>query len=314
MAFNAFSIYAIKINTKGTTNDVFLDQILNQSHNFNQSIIKMMSDGAADPTFSAVGKLNSDIRFSTSKVATALSKGGISGFVIDSDETNPGAEFYLQQHQPGGTRKTGSTHMKATLANGILVPMSLSAGSEEMARMEFMAVGVYDGTNAPISYTASQALPADTLTVDQMFFSGPVNINGTQFEGVQSFNVDFGVNLNRRGGDGLPYDTFVNIANRVPIIKFTTLDVEKAMTLVGANGVGHTNDNCEYYLRKAANGGTRVADATEEHIKLTSYKGTILVKELSGDSGEIIGAEVEVHPVYDGTNAVIAVNTASAIA
>ena len=69
MAFNAFSIYAIKINTLGTDNDVFLDQIISQSHNFNQNIIKMMSDGAADPTFSAVGKLNSDIRFSTSKVA-----------------------------------------------------------------------------------------------------------------------------------------------------------------------------------------------------------------------------------------------------
>lgn len=312
MAFNAFSIYAIKINPTGTSNDFFLDQITNQSHNFNQNIVKMMSDGAADPTFSAVGKLSSDIKFTTGKVATALANGGLSGFVIDSDGTNPGVDFYLQQHQPGGTRKTGSDHIKATLANGILVPQSLSAGSEDPAKLEFLAVGVYDGTNDPISYTLNQALPADTISADQMFFSGPVSINGTAIEGVQSFDLDFGVNLNRKGGDGLPYDTFVNIANREPVIKFTTLDVDTALSLVGPNGAGHTAD-CHYYLRKAADGGTRVADATAQHIKLSTHKGSIIVRSINGGSGEIVGAEVEIHPVYDGTNDVITINTASAI-
>jgi hypothetical protein len=312
MAYNAYSIYAIKVNPTGSGSDVFLDQITSQSHTFDQGLVKLMSDGAADPTFSSVGKLSADITFSTAKIATALSRGGLSGFVIDRDVSNPGVDFYLQAHQAGGTRKSGSTHIKANMASGILVPRSLSAGNTDMAEIDFLAVGIYDGTNDPISYTLNSALPSDTLNANQLFYSGPITINGTTFEAVQSFNLDFGVKLNRRGGDGLPYDTFVNIASREPIIKFTTLDVDAALDIIGPNGVGHTED-ATFYLRKAANGGTRVPDATAEHIKLTTYKGSFIVKELSGKSGDIIGAQIEVHPVYDGTNAVIGINTASAI-
>lgn len=312
MAYNAYSIYAIKINPKGTTNDVFLDQITNQAHNFGQDLVKLLSDGAVDPTFSSVGKLNTEINFATAKVATALEKGGLSGFVIDSDGTNPGVEFFLQAHQPGGTRKTGADHIKGVMANGIMVPRSLSAGSDKMAEMEFQCVGIYDGTNDPVAYTLNESLPADAVNADQLFYSGPVTINGTTIEAVQSFSLDFGVKLNREGGDGLPYDTFVNIANRIPVIKFMTLDVDNAMSLVGPNGAGHTG-TCNYYLRKAADGGTRVPDATAEHIKLTTHKGSFIVQELKGDSGDIVGAEIEVHPVYDGTNDVITISTASAI-
>lgn len=312
MSFKMFSIYAVKVNPTGTDDDVFLDQIMNQSHNLNQTLSKLRSDGAADATFSSIAKRASEIGFSTAKVATALSKGGVSGFAIASDGTNPGIDFYLQQHQQGGTRKTGSDHIKATLATGILVPQSLQASNDDMATMEFLAVGIYDGTNEPISYTLGEDLPADTIDANQLFYAGPVQLNGTTIEGVQSFNLDFGVNLNRVGGDGVPFDKFVNIAYREPVIRITTHDVENALSVIGENGTGHS-EACNYFLRKAADGGARVADATEEHIKLTTNKGTLLVRTINGDSGEPVAAEIEIHPVYDGTNDVIVIDTASAI-
>jgi hypothetical protein len=211
--------YAVKLNTKTLAgSDVLLDQVQNFAVNTAVNHALMASDGQVDPTFVAVLNQTPGISFGSTAIATILAACGISGTIIDSDVTYPGMECWFQAMDEGGTRKGASSHLMMTVNEGILVPRTIQANQDGVATIELEAVITHDGTNDPIVIADSQSL-SGSPAVSEAFTCGPVKINGTTLEGIQSITFDPGIQVHPQGGDGQVWPTFCGIMSRRPSIR-----------------------------------------------------------------------------------------------
>jgi hypothetical protein len=68
-----------------------------------------------------------------------------------------------------------------------------------------------------------------------------------------------------------------------------------------------------FYLRKKLEGSTNTADATAEHISFSVAEGMIQVGPLRGSHPGRVGAQLIITPTYNGSDAIIAISTATAI-
>ena len=87
-----------------------------------------------------------------------------------------------------------------------------------------------------------------------------------------------------------------------------------SLNTFGLDGTAQGATDSYVYFKKVAEGGTRVADATAEHIKFNVDEGIITVDSTDADDGGIATSTVRITTTYDGTNAPIVVSTTSAIA
>lgn len=271
--------------------------------------LALAPDGLVDPTFLATFQQNPRITVESANIAAALGAIGISGLKMTGAV---GTKFYFSQVEAGGTRKTGSEHLSLQMIAGMLIPLTLTARQGAEARFAFAAAPQYDGTNDPIIIAVSQALPS-IAAFTTAFTVGPVSINGSALAGVQETRVDFGLDLFTSYGDGDIWPTLVAIRRRAPsiTIRCTKMSAINTFGLVGA-AQGETDSII--YFRKKADGGANVANATAEHVSLTIADGKINCRTLGGGVDEEAAAETVITPKWDGTNAIIAVSTATAIA
>lgn len=303
------TLYAVNIATVEAV-DLFIDQIQDFSIDPAIEPLLIAADGDVDPTFVAVGSQEPSISFTTTALATALGGAGISGLKITSDADDDGAEFWFRKASEGGVRATGANHIKMTVNEGLLIPVSLSA-SEESATLEYRLITSYDSTNDPVVIETSQSIEG-TAAVSEVFVNGPVNINGANLPGVKEITVDFGIEPFIIRADGDVWPTFVAIKNRRPVITIRCYDVA-ALNTFGLTGTAQGPTDSEIYLKKVSEGSTRVSDVTEQHIKLSIDDGHIRINSAGGGGDDPQEAEVIIVPTYDGTNAIIAIDTSAAI-
>jgi len=292
--------------------EFLIDQISDWAVSTGIAQILAGSDGAVDPTYVAVGAQAPAMSWTTSAIATVLGNLGISGLAIAADVDELGLEAWFQKITEGGTRTAGSNHVLMTMKEGIIVPRVLNAPHGGVATLAMEAIATWDGTNDPIVIATSQALTGSP-TVGELFTCGQVDINGTTLEAVQNITIDFGLQVFAQGSDGLVWPTFAGIMSRTPTITIRTLDAISLSTF-GLSGAAQAATASLIYLRKIAEGGTRVADATAEHIKFTVEEGRIQVDAVQGSHGQPLGSDITITPTYDGSNAIMGIDTASAIA
>jgi len=291
-------------------NSIGMPEILNKP----SSIIRRQLDWILDYWRLSTGLFGQAlITFETTKVSNALGTVGVNGIVIDSDVSNDGAECWFKQIDEGGTRKTGSTHVKLTINEGILFPTTLSANHNQPATLGYNLNITYDGTNDPIVMAASQATEG-TATAGTYHTAGPVSINGTTVEAIQSITVDFGYQAVPLGGDGEVWNTFIYAQRIAPTVRFRSFDVDAFRSLLTLDGVAQSSTDSIIYLRKYDDGGTRVANGTGEHISLTIDEGMAYANVVEGDDGAPLALDVTLRPTYDGTAAIIVVATNATIA
>lgn len=296
----AFTLYAASVN------NTMIDQVTSFgiSSGLEQFILSV--DGGVDPTFAAVKSLVPKISLSTNAIASGLGVAGMNAANITSD-----ALFYFQKLADGGTRATGDSHLKMTVAKGMVFPRSISASHDEPAEMSYEVLCLTDGGGAPVVIEKNQAL-SGTPVVDQLYVAGPVVINGTTLSGVKSINIDFGIKETVLASDGEVYPSFAGIMNRQPKISIDLFDLD-VMADFGIAGVPQGDTDTIIYLRKVAPGGTRVADATAEHIAFTIDAGHIGIGDSDAKPGDPATAKLEITPIFDGTNDILTINTAAAI-
>ena len=302
---NPHVLYAVQI-----TGGALLDQV--SDWNYGAAIRQMLlgGDGGVDAKFTAVGMQEPTLSFSTSAIATVLGACGISGLKI---ATANAVIAWMQQTDEGGTRKSGSDHVKFTMNEGILVPRRISASTDgnTPAIITLDAIATYDGTNAPFVLAASQAL-AGSPGLDEVFVAGPVSVNGSSLGMVQNIEIDFGLDVRTLAGDGHVWPKYCHIANRRPSIRVTVLD-PTILTTLGLSGAAQSTTDSVIYLRKVAEGGTRVADGTSEHISFTVDEGHMQVSDIRGSQGEHLVADLLITPTYDGQNDILVIDTTAAI-
>ncbi len=265
-------------------------------------------DGLVDPTFAALMTAGPVLSFTSRDIATILDQTGIVGKALTT------ADVYLQKMLAYATRAGATSHTKISLAKAFLVPRTLTAQVGGLAVMacDMIAISA-NGTTAPIAVTASQNLPA--LTDPALAFTcGPCSINGTALA-VASISIDFGLSVGTVLDDANIYPTVAYVTSRRPTISITSPDMAALATIAVTNevmigGVAQdASDSAVYFAQ--LDGNTRKAGST--HISFTVDEGRIEINSLSGSDGETVGAEIVIKPVYDGTAAIMAIDTAVAL-
>lgn len=267
--------------------------------------------GEVDPTFIAQGQVSPRFTASTPQIKDILDNLGITGIRIDAG-TDPGIVAYMKQLEAGGTRKSGANHMSFTIKEGMLLPRSITAtDGPTPASVLVECICITDGSNDPVVIASGKSIGV-TPAASVGWVVGPANINGSSVEGVQSLTVDFGLIETVRFGDGKVFAQFVAVMGASPRI---TLLVDKVSYLatLGIEGAAQGGDDCVVSLRKLTEGGTRVAEATSEHITFTMDEGIIQPGPFNAGLDAAGLASIVLIPTFDGANAILVVDTTAAI-
>lgn len=272
-----------------------------QSLGLNPGLAQILSSGsgAVDPTFVSIGEIRPEIPFDTTAIKTALANiGGIDGAALNSDI------FFFQQMAAGGKLGGALKHTKVTAASGIIVPTQVNARQGGEATIGYRAVPISaDGSASPLAVAADQSLEANQDLVSEVYTLGPVEINGSALDGVESFTLDFGINLEIVTMNGHVYPTFVAIQSRAPFFTIQTFDVDTFETWL-LDGIAQNDTDSTIQLLDQQAGGARGSTP----IVFTIDAGMAHFENLTGRHGERVGGQVKVTPVWDGTNNIIAVS------
>lgn len=270
-------------------------------------------DGVPYNTFGSLISGRPTARFSTSDIAQLLDEVSVSaGMLIDADGTHPGVVLYAQRMAQGGTRDAvgAGTHISVTVENGMLVPQSLTATHQDMATLTAQLFARQSGAVDPLTYDLAADLDAVTPDSTDQWTIGPVDLNGTPLDGIQSLNVDFGFDVVAEGRDSDIFPTFVSIRKVQPSITIQSHHVDLMTTLTN-QGLFQTAGQVRIFLRKRAEGGTFIADATPVHILLTLDKARVEPEQIGQDPKSI---GIRITPWHtQPAGFPIAINTAVAI-
>lgn len=286
--------------------------ITQQSIPIESEVSSEAQDGQVYTSHQSLTSQRANATFTTLDVADALAVAGLTGTKID--DMSGGLTMWAQAHLDGGTRAGASLHRSFNWAKGLLVPRSLSASHGPDATLSMEALGKVNGSVPPPVIAENQTLPA--VVDDERYTLGPVKVGAITLTGVRGFDIDFGITVEAQTADGDLYPTFLSIVTITPVLTIRGVGVDawyKESGGIPLAGLNATHANTAFYLRKRADGGTVVADNVTEHIKFTAA-GLITVSDPMDASGQD-AAEVNLTMplVYDGTNAPLTIDVASAI-
>lgn len=305
---NVYSIYAV--NIAGTVIPV-------SSWSLSPGIAKQVIgvNGQVDPTFVYNTGQQQTISFATPDIKAVLTKLATPWQFL---KLATPAVFYLQKHDPFGGRLTTSTFQSFTVATGLLVFRGLSAtnGPAAVARFDVIPISS-DGDTSPVIAASSVANPALSTSLAQAWTVGPVKINSANIEvakytGVQSIEIDPGVQIGVRGGDGQFFPTFVSVLEVRPTITVQFSDADVLADL-GISGVKQAVADTTLFFRKIDKSGSRIALNVGDHLSIAVQAGTIDPTGAGGEHGDIAGSGLIITPVYDGTAVQLAFNLGTTI-
>lgn len=258
-------------------------------------------DGNVDPTYATVLQQNPRFTFATSAIARAFGICGPGGVAFATALVM----YYRNLVQCTATYDVDAC--AAVTANyGLLALQNIDA-DQNGARANYEVVArSNDGLTAPIAVGIAATMPALTAA-DQYFVAGPASINGVALDSVESTRVDFGNDIRVVSDSGRAFPSFIWY-RRQPTVTFRTHDLGILNTL-GVSGVAQGTSDSTFYLRKCLQDGTRVIDATAEHIKFSVDAGHIAAGVLGG--GDQPMAEITISPTWDGTNDILAMSIAA---
>lgn len=309
-----FLPWGVKLHTK-TAQSGGAVYVETQSQGLNSQLQTRLSGpaGAVYRTFGALVSGAPVLRFSSRDLKAFLDECGAEGMLIDADGSHPGVVPYWQKIAQGGTRVAadGSVHISETIANGILVPRTVSIDHQGTAVLSAEALARKESTTAPVVSSETADLPDGVdPAADAEWGMGPIDLNGTDFDGLRNMQLDFGIEVAVESSGGDLYPTLTYIGAIMPVITASGLHIDALSTLT-EDGKYYAAETVIAYLRKKDEGGSYVADGTAQHIGFTLGKCRVDWEEI-GD--EMINVRVTpwrtpgVSPV-----ASLAINTATAI-
>lgn len=289
----------------------FYSQIENGKVMTGSDVIRAVPSGHFHTMFTAVKSQKPVIEFTTPQIATLLGEVGMTG----ASTAAGNVDLYEKKASHLGTRVAATTtaHNRYRCAQTLFYCASISAPHQGIATAQARMIVAWDGTNEPIVPAGSVAL-AGTPSAAQHFGAGPVEIGGTALNGVQQVDVDFGIRFIEAGGESDIWDTFVAVAEIIPIFRIQTLTTT-AFSAYGLDGTAISGDGVEIWLRKKNADGTNVPNGTAEHIKWTVSNGLIVPDDTAGGANNPNTTTLVVYPRADSaTGDSVTLDTTAAIA
>jgi hypothetical protein len=217
--------------------------------------------------------------------------------------------LYWRQQAEGGTFTGGANDFSSAMQDGMIAIDSISGSHGQAATCSVSVTPTYDGTNNPITLSKTDTAPTETVqdyayTISQMKFG---NLAGDTIP-LESINVNFGLNIETIGGDGEAFPSFATLSQRNPTITLTTRDLGKAFDYDLLANYDGTDDLFIYFARLEP-GASRYSDGSSQHIKFTISAHSMMTDSVSENT-----ASITIKPIWDGTNAIMTIATASTIA
>lgn len=305
--------YAVRLFDSTQSAEVVLDGTSDQAVNIANTLMQDQTSGSPYARFVPLTAQQFSCPITTKRIKDAIDELGLLGFFFASDVGKPGVEICWQKFSESSGGRAGSgSHIKHTIAAGCIVPMTLNASHQQDASLSFAVIPKYDGTNAPLVHNASQSLPA-LVGDDERFTLGPITLGGQSIAGNVDVSINFGIGYTLESSDSDVWPTFISLHSITPTITITGTDAAILASKIPLAGRALTHANTTIYLRKRSDSGASfVDDATAEHIKFT-VAGQAHVSSYSGSQGSRAQTGIQLTIKYDGTNAPIVVDTASAI-
>lgn len=264
-------------------------------------------DGQVDPTFGSLSaqvlENKQTVKVRTRDVYSVLNSIPIGGLAL----TN--MVLYWQQLAQQGTRAGSSSHVKAVSSKGLAVNMGISPTHNRKVEAEFDIYLISsDGLAHPITWTTGESL-SGTVSDFYEYTLGPVK-NGSTVIGNTGWNFSPGYQMIHDATDGLPYPDFCSIAERMPGF---TVDSPNMSAVASAAMAGGGTAAWTFFLRRLASGGTRTANATANHIKMTVPSALYYNTSQNGSHPATANAGITVKPTYNGSSDIVSWDLASAI-
>jgi hypothetical protein len=267
---NRYSGYCAKF-VGGSTLD--LVQCHSVSVNPGASKVTIIPSGALNPLAIPMMFAAPTVTLRTHDIAAVLAAVSITnGLPITSS-----ALIQYQGRDDGATFTGSNTHTVLSATKGWLGITGITASQDSPAEVTLGFWALYDGTNLPFVTDGTASLTS-TPAFGSMFSLGPVYINSVELAGIQSWSCSPGINyqVNRESGD--VFARTGSIHSRNPTFTFSGF---KASLLESGLFNQSLAGTFAAYARKMVHGGSRVADATTEHVKLSAAAGV-----WSPDSGQ----------------------------
>lgn len=230
--------------------------------------------GHPHPMFLGVQGVKPALEFVTSELDVLLAAIGVGGAAVGSTAT-----YFKAGAATGSVARATTSHQKITITTSLGYWSSIRLSHNGVSEATVMLQAIYDGTNDPFVYAATQALSGN-LGVGTYFGAGPVSVNGTSLTGVQEITIDSGVRLIQAGDASEEFDTFIGVETTEPVVTIKFMN-QINWTTIGLRGLAlNGSTGLVFYARKykasaagTFSGGTRVANATAEHIKFIGLNG-----------------------------------------
>jgi hypothetical protein len=302
------NLYCVNLND---TADVVLPGIVTQNVRTGTEYLAEATSGSIYPEHVAITGQKPSADYSTYCLAAHLAEIGITGLSIGDLAT--GLEMFAYLHLDGGGRSPGSTHRKYSIVKGLVVPRRITCDHRGDAQLFYEVFPVWNGSVDPIVITDTSAVPT-AEDDNQRYTIGKATIGAIVLGDIRSWELDFGITVETNGGDSDIFDTMVSIVECKPVLTIKGVDVEwLKSTAIPLAGKAATQANTTVYLRKRIEGAGFVADATAQHIKI-NMAGLAWVEDMFAMGGRgAAECSVKLAAKFDGTNAPVVINTASAI-
>jgi hypothetical protein len=184
------------------------------------------------------------------------------------------SKFQYQKRADMGVFSGAGANVLATLQLAFMFADTLAAAGDNEARLALNIVPLWDGTNDPVAFSASQNLSGTAPAFNSHFYLGPAYLNGSQLTGLLSTSISFGIGFSCVRADGDPYCRAGSIIARRPMFKFTFEHLDMVSATIGSFFHGSLGATMAAYFRKGSSGGVRVADASAVHCKVSCAAGT----------------------------------------
>ena len=257
-----------------------LKQVRSSQYSPNGNIILGSASGAIDPSHLYGGPANPTVLFETGDVAGALGLMSVSTGLHVSSGT---ITIPYNKRANGGAFAGTSSHMTISGANALIIPVQISGSQDNEAVILTVQVIFYSTTGLanPVTFNTGASLAAQSFNV--MYDFGPVYADlgsgSAQIAEATGWTVNTGLVVVPRRYNGGVYPSKLFIVQRNPTIEITFEDFDDAAAF---GTVYDALTSCAVYGRKRADGGTHVADATEEHVKLSFATGISDIRTLGG--------------------------------
>ncbi|MES2793213.1 MAG: hypothetical protein V4719_26625 [Planctomycetota bacterium] len=196
------------------------------------------------------------------------------------------AKLQYQLRQNGGIYAGAGAHMTLTSTLGFLYIEEFGAKQDdkEGADISCTYVPLFDGTNLPLVVNTNQSLTG-AAAANSVHAMSKVIFENSQLEGVQSFRVKSGLEVEIKRADGELYPRICVIKKRAPTIEVECLNLGIISTLT-LGGTYPITNGLAAYLQRVVAGGGRYAANTNNHISARATAGSYKVESLSGSKGD----------------------------